>query len=393
MDLKFSAEDEAYRARLKQWIRDNAAVAAGMAKAPDPIQAARDWQRRIWEAGYVGLPWPREYGGQSATLTQQVIVAEELARAQLPPLINVIGLSIFGPTLILHGTEAQKRRFLPKLLAAEELWCQGFSEPGAGSDLPSLRTRAVLEGDHFVVTGQKVWTSLAAISDWCFLLARTNPDAPKREGISYLLCDMKSPGLTVRPLRNAGGGQHFSEMFFDGVRIPRENLVGELHGGWKIARSTLDNERSGLSGVVSLEGALDRLWRLAAGTQRGGRPALEDPLTRQHLAQYWIELEGLRYLGFRALSDQLAGRQPGPSAAVGKLFAGKLRQKMAKEALDIAGPLAPLTKKSPHAPGKGRLVAGYFDSLGYSIGGGTSEIMHNVIAERVLGLPRSSGDD
>ncbi len=372
MDLKFSAEDEAYRVRLKQWIRDNAAVAAGMAKAPDPIQAARDWQRRLWEAGYVGLPWPREYGGQSATLTQQVVVAEELARAQLPPLINVIGLSIFGPTLILHGTEAQKRRFLPKLLAAEELWCQGFSEPGAGSDLPSLRTRAVLEGDHFVVTGQKVWTSLAAISDWCFLLARTDPDAPKREGISYLLCDMKSPGLTVRPLRNAGG---------------------ELHGGWKIARSTLDNERSGLSGVVSLEGALDRLWRLAAGTQRGGRPALEDPLTRQHLAQYWIELEGLRYLGFRALSDQLAGRQPGPSAAVGKLFAGKLRQKMAKEALDIAGPLAPLTKKSPHAPGKGRLVAGYFDSLGYSIGGGTSEIMHNVIAERVLGLPRSSGDD
>ena len=164
MDLKFSAEDEAYRARLKQWIRDNAAVAAGMSKAPDPIQAARDWQRRLWEEGYVGLPGPREYGGQSATLTQQVIVAEELARAQLPPLVNVIGLSILGPTLILHGTEAQKRRFLPKLLAAEELWCQGFSEPGAGSDLPSLRTRPVLEGDHFVVAGQKVWPNLSSTS-------------------------------------------------------------------------------------------------------------------------------------------------------------------------------------------------------------------------------------
>ena len=283
MDLKFSSEDEAYRARLKQWLRDHAAIAAGMAKARDPLQAARDWQRRLWEAGYVGLSWPKEYGGQGASLTQQVIVAEELARAQLPPLINVIGLSILGPTLVLHGTESQKRRFLPKLLAAEELWCQGFSEPGAGSDLPSLRTRAVLEGDTFVVTGQKVWTSLAAISDWCFLLVRTDPDAPKRDGISYLLCDMKTPGITVRPLRNAAGGdQHFNEVFFDGVRIPRENLVGELHGGWKIARSTLDQERSGLSGTQfsrlvgmkypTLMAWVDRKRRLQSSKGRGRKP-------------------------------------------------------------------------------------------------------------------------
>jgi alkylation response protein AidB-like acyl-CoA dehydrogenase len=393
MDLKFSAEDESYRERLRAWIRNNTNVAAEVGRAADPVAAARDWQRRVWQAGYLGLSWPRAYGGQGATLTQQVIVAEELARAQLPPLINTIGLTILGPTLILHGTEAQKQRFLPKLLAAEELWCQGFSEPGAGSDLPALRSRAVLEGDHFVVNGQKVWTSLAAIADWCFLLVRTDPLAPKREGISYLLCDMKSSGITVRPLRNAGGGEHFSEVFFDNVRVPRDNLVGELHGGWKIARSTLEHERSGLSSVIALEGALKRLWQLAAQTRRGNHAALEDAVTRQRLAQCWIELEGLRYLGFRALSDQIAGRQPGPSAAVGKLFASKLRQKMSKEALDVAGPFAALAKRSPHVIGKGRLVAAYFDSLGYSIGGGTSEVMRNVIAERVLELPRSAVDE
>lgn len=388
MDLDFSPADEAYRQRLRAWIADNGAVARAIPRAPDPIAAARDWQRRLWEAGYVGLAWPREYGGQAATLTQQVIVAEEMARAKLPPLINTVGLTIFGPTLVRHGTEAQKQRFLPKILAADEIWCQGFSEPGAGSDLASLRTRAVDDGDSFLVSGQKLWTSLGPIADWCFLLARTDPRAAKREGISYLLCDMKTPGITVRPLRNAGGGVHFSEVFFDEVRIPKDQLVGPLHGGWKIARSTLDHERSGLSGVVSLAGSLEALWRLAAG--EGSAATARH---RQQVAQYWIELEGLRHLGLRALSDQLAGREPGPSASVGKLFASRLRQKIAKAAFEAAGPYGPLSKCSPHVVQKGRLVAGYFDALGYSIGGGTSEIMHNVIAERVLGLPRSAGEE
>jgi alkylation response protein AidB-like acyl-CoA dehydrogenase len=393
VDLRFSAEDDAYRARLRQWIQDHAAIAGAIGKATDPVQAARDWARRVWQAGYAGLGWPTAFGGHAATLTQQIVVNEQFARAGLPPLINVIGLSIFAPTLILHGTEAQKRRFLPKILSAEELWCQGFSEPGAGSDLPSLRTSARLDGEHFLVNGQKVWTSLAMVSDWCFLLARTDRDAPKREGISYLLCDMTTPGITVRPLRNAGGGEHFCEVYFQDVRIPRENLVGALHGGWKIARSSLDHERSGLAGVVALEGHLARLVKLAATTRRAGGTAIEDAVTRQQLARFWIELEGLRYLGFRAFSDQLAGREPGPSGAVGKLFASRLRQSMARATFDLAGPLAPLTKKSPHVLQKGRVVAGYFDALGYSIGGGTSEIMRNTIAEKVLGLPRTVGDD
>jgi len=339
MDLEFSAEDEAYRAKLRAWLAENLGGGqgsvselmkeAGEARGKDPLAGARVWPRKLWEAGYVGLAWPKAYGGQEASFTEQVICAEELAKARTPPMINTIGLTIIGPTLVQHGTEAQKKRFLPRILRAEDLWCQGFSEPEAGSDLASLRTRAEIDGDEFVVTGQKVWTSLAPISDWMFLLARTDPGAPKRAGISYLLCDMTTPGITVRPLRNAAGGIHFSEVFLDAVRIPRENLVGELNGGWAIARSSLDHERSGLSGVVALEETLSRLWRMASQVDRGGRKAVEGGATRRALAQHWIEIEGLRHLGFRTLSDQIAGAPPAahrrPARAGGEAFAPRDR--------------------------------------------------------------------
>jgi alkylation response protein AidB-like acyl-CoA dehydrogenase len=401
MDLHFSPEDERFRAELRSWLEENTGrlteassvmKGAGAANIMDAIQLARDWQKTLWEAGYVGLPWPKEYGGRDASFTEQVIATEELARVNTPPLINTIGLTILGPTLIRHGTEEQRRRYLPKILTAEELWCQGFSEPEAGSDLAGLRTRAELDGDEFVVNGQKVWTSLAPIADWCFLLVRTDPDAPKREGISYLLCDMKTPGLEVNPLLNAAGGMHFSEMFFDDVRIPRANLVGELNGGWQIARTTLEHERSGLSGVLALEQSLARLRRTAAELTRDGAPALDDDAISADLAQLWIEIEGLRHLGYRTLSAQIAGRSPGASASVGKLFASQLRQRIADVALRIEGPLAAVTKKSPHVVDRGRWHAAYFDAIGHSIGGGTAEIQRNTIAERVLGLPRSVQD-
>ncbi len=398
MDLSFSEQDEAYRQKLRDWIADNGDLATRTMKGIDdqgdrnPIQAMRDWQRHLYEAGYVGMSWPKAYGGYECSLTEQVIVNEELARTHLPPTINTIGLTIVAPTLIQHGNEDQKKEHLKRILRGDDIWCQGFSEPGAGSDLASLRTGAVVEDDQFVVTGQKVWTSVGPIADRCVLLVRTDKDAPKREGITYLLVDMKSEGITVKPLRNAGGGSHFSEVFFDEVKVPRENMVGELHGGWAIARSTLDNERSGLSGVVALENNFKKLLELVDAGTRGGKPALEDPKTLNQIAQYWIEIEGLRYLGYRTLSEQLKGQKPGPQASVGKLFSSKLRQAMAKSALEIAGPYAALTKKSPHVLNRGRWVAGFFDSLGYSIGGGTSEIMHNVIAERFLELPRSVED-
>jgi len=403
MDLNFSAEDEEYRLELRAWLEENTGMkgspealmkqaAEQSGESKDPFAAARAWPRRLYEAGYVGLEWPKEYGGQDASFTQQVIAGQEMARVRMPPQINSIGLSIIGPTLVQHGTEEQKKYFLPRILRADDLWCQGFSEPEAGSDLASLRCRAEIEGDEFVVNGQKVWTSLAFLSDWMFLLVRTDPDAPKREGISYLLCEMKTPGITVVPLRNAAGGAHFCEVFLDNVRIPLKNLVGKLHGGWSIARSSLDHERSGLSGVIGLEETLGRLWRMASKLDRGSRKAVEDPSTRRKLAQHWMEIEGLRHLGYRTLSNQIAGKPPGAGASVGKLFASEVRTEMTRTAFKVEGPLAPVAKKSPHVVDRGRWHAAYFDAVAHAIGGGTSEIMRNIIAEKVLGLPRSVED-
>ena len=266
------------------------------------------------------------------------------------------------------------------------------ASPRREATSPPCVARAELDGDEFVVNGQKVWTSLAFLSDWMFLLVRTDPDAPKREGISYLLADMKTPGITVRPLRNGAGGAHFSEVFLDDVRIPRKNLVGKLHGGWSIARSSLDHERSGLSGVIALEETLRRLWKMGSNVDRGATKAIADQATRRSLAQHWIEIEGLRHLGYRTLTDQIIGKPPGAGSSVGKLFASELRQRMSKTGLRMEGPLAPVAKKSPHVVDRGRWHAAYFDALAHSIGGGTSEIMRNIIAEKVLGLPRSADD-
>ena len=400
MDLSFSPADEQYRARLRAWLEEESArlAEAGsvMSTGGDimaALQFARDWQRTLWEAGYVGLVWPEEYGGQEASLTEQVIVAEELARVRTPPLINTIGLSILGPTLIAHGTEEQKARFLPRILTAEELWCQGFSEPEAGSDLAALRTRAVLDGDDFVVNGQKVWTSMAPIADWCFLLVRTDPDAPKREGISYLLCDMRTPGIDVQPLRNAAGGIHFSEIFFDDVRIPRENLVGELHGGWQIVRTTLANERSGLSGVLALEQNLERLRSTASRLDRGGRPVARGPLDPS---------------GAGPAMDRDRGAPPSRLSHAERPARGWSTRGggLGGQALRLGG--APATR--PHGAADRRPVGPGDEALAprgrpRTLDGGLlrrhrplhrwryGEIQRNTIAERVLGLPRSVEDD
>ncbi len=386
MDLTFGPEDEAFRAHVRRWLREHLPEARRKARdRAEALSDAKAWQRKMYEAGLVGIAWPRAYGGQDASLTRQVILNEELARAGAPPLITALGLDIIGPALIVYGTEEQKRRFLPKILTAEEIWCQGFSEPGAGSDLASLRTRAVEDGDFFVVTGQKVWSSLAQIADWCFLLARSDPDAPKHEGISYLLLDMRSPGVHVRPIRQMTGKSHFCELFLDGVRVPKANLVGEKNQGWKIAKATLSFERSGLAGVVALEQQIARLVRLAAATGR-----IRDPITRQRLAQVYIEMESLRYTGCRTLTQQLRGEPPGPVAAIGKLFSSELRQRVMDVAMEIEGVYAHLGRGNPRALDRGRWQGLYLDARAYTIGGGTSEVMRNIIAEQVLGLPRGT---
>jgi alkylation response protein AidB-like acyl-CoA dehydrogenase len=390
MDLTFDAADEEYRAELRAWLAANVASAEPRERGMEArLRAGRDWQRRLHEAGYLALSWPRRWGGAEATLTQQVVAAQEFARAKVPSPIGMVGLSILGPTLITHGDDAQRARYLERILRADDLWCQGFSEPEAGSDLAALRTRAVVDGDELVVTGQKVWTSLGFAADRCFLLARTDPDAPRHQGISYLLCEMDTPGITVRPLRNAAGGTHFCEVFFDEVRVPLANVVGELHGGWGIARTSLDNERSGLAGVIELERRLASLARMVDRVaDDDGGSGERPPGADGRLAQLWIEVEALRYLGYRTLSGQLNGREVGAEAAVGKLFATSLRQRIARTGLDLQGPLAQLTRSAPDAVDRGRWQTGYLDALAYTIGGGTSEVMRNVIAERVLGLPR-----
>jgi len=359
---------------------------------PKRIQRAKEWQRKLYHAGYVAMGWPKEFGGQGADVMKQTIVNEELVRANAPTLIGMMGIQMVGPTLIMHGTDEQKRQYLPKILTADELWCQGYSEPGSGSDLASLKTRAALEGDHFVVNGQKIWTSGAQYADRMFCLVRTDPDAPKHRGISYVLIDMKSPGITVRPLRQITGEADFNEVFFENVRVPRENLLGELHEGWQIAVAALQNER-GILYVVSMQIALkqarDKL--LAFARERG---AGRDPLLRQELAAVHLGAEIFRVTCQRTLDKLLRMGMPGPEASIIKLHWTELTQAMPRIGMQILGPEG-LLYETPrpgedavHARPEQWLQRGHLGAPAASIASGTSEIMLGIIAMQVLGLPR-----
>jgi alkylation response protein AidB-like acyl-CoA dehydrogenase len=385
MDLTHTPDDERFRQTLRAWLDAHVTEAKRLPSSPaDAVEHSRAWQRTLSAAGYVGLAWPREYGGQAASPIRQAVFGEEYARAGAPPLLGTIGIGILGPALIHHGSDEQKRRFLPRILTADDIWCQGFSEPGAGSDLASLRTRAVLDGGDLLVTGQKVWTSLGEVATWCFLLVRTDPNAAPQHGISYVLMDMRSPGVRVAPIRQMTGKRHFSELFLDEVRIPRANVVGGMHAGWAVARATLDAERSGLAGVVELERHLAGLRALAAAAGRR-----DDRVVRQRLAQLHVEMEALRYTGYRVLTSQSRGVPPGPESAIGKLAASEFRRRIMDTALELQGPFAAIGRGNPQALDRGRWQGLYLDARAYTIGGGTSEIMRNIIAERTLGLPRS----
>jgi alkylation response protein AidB-like acyl-CoA dehydrogenase len=295
-----------------------------------------------------------------------------------------------GPTILEHGTEDQKRRFLPKILSCEEVWCQGFSEPMSGSDLAALGTRAVIDGDHFVVNGQKVWTSLGHISDWCMLLVRTDADAPKHRGISYLLVDMHSPGVTVRPLRQITGEAEFNEMFFDDVRVPRENLLGPLNGGWGVALTTLMNERAtlALATVMRFRNVFDDLAELGRRVIREGTCTLDPRVIRQTLAQFYVEVESMKYLAYRNFSKLTRGGTPGPEGSISKVLWSELNQRMNEFALVLQGPRAALEEGSNHAVDDGRWQYGLLRSRGNTIEEGTSEIQRSIIAERLLRLPK-----
>jgi len=395
MDFSFSAEEERFRQDLRAWLKNNLPAGWGtpafkMPKGNDRLQFLRDWQRTMHEGGYLGLSWPQEYGGRGASMIELAIFNEEMARVEAPGPLNVLGLSMAGPTIIVHGSEEQKKRYLPKILNCDEIWCQGFSEPGSGSDVASIRTKAELQGDAFIVNGQKVWTSLAQMADWCMLLVRTDPNAPKHRGMSYVLVDMHSPGITVRPLRQMTGESEFNEVFFEDVRVPRANLVGELNNGWGVALTTLMNERGTASFGTQARFRIiyNNLVALAKKSTVNGRVAAQDPQIRQQLAQHLIDVEILKYNCFRNFTRLLRGGTPGPEGSILKLWWSELNQRMEETAMTLQGPYSQLLRDSLWAVESGRWQYNFLRSRANTIEAGTSEIQRNIIAERVLHMPK-----
>jgi alkylation response protein AidB-like acyl-CoA dehydrogenase len=395
MDFSFSSEEEQFRQTLRAWLQQNLPEGWGTPGYKSPkgesrLAFLRDWQHKMYEGGYVGLSWPKEYGGGGASMIELAIFNEEMARAEAPGLLNGLGLSMAGPTIIVHGTEEQKKRYLQKILNCDEIWCQGFSEPGSGSDVASIRTRAELRGDEFIINGQKVWTTLAHIADWCMLLVRTDPDAPKHRGISYILVDMKSPGITVRPLRQMTGESEFNEIFFEDVRVPRANLVGELNNGWGVALTTLMNERGTASFGTQARFRIlyENLVSLAKHSSVNGAEATKDPLVRQQLAQHLIDVEILKYNCYRNFTRLLRGGTPGPEGSILKLWWSELNQRMQETAMMLEGTYNQLVRESPWAVESGRWQHHFMRSRANTIEAGTSEIQRNIIAERVLRMPK-----
>jgi len=388
MEFRESAEDAAFRAEVRGWLAANKPPPEP-AEGPDKARYARDWQRRLWEGGWAGIAWPQEYGGRGLGVVQQLIFNEEYALARAPDILNLkVGLSLVGPTLIHCGEEWQRKRFLPKLLSGEEMWCQGFSEPNAGSDLASLRTRAELDGDELVVNGQKTWTSFARWADWCILVVRTSSEGPRHKGLTFLLLDMKSPGITIRPLVEMTGHAWFNEVFFDNVRVPLANVVGGIGNGWNVVVTTLGHERSGTTPYVRLAAEQRRLARLARRTLLNGAPAARDPLIRQKIAQHAIDVQTLKCTTYRNITALRRTGTPGPESSVLKLFWSELDQRLKETAIDILGARGLLRRDDPLAAEDGFWFHELLWSRAATIYAGTSEVQRNIVAQRVLGLPR-----
>jgi alkylation response protein AidB-like acyl-CoA dehydrogenase len=396
MDLNLTPQERQFRDELRAWLaahapRDwEARYPAGQSMEAR-FAFLRGWQRQVYEGGWTGLSWPKEYGGRGATLMEQAIFHEELARAGAPPLPGILGLALVGPTLIAFGSPAQKQRYLAKILSGEEIWCQGFSEPNAGSDLAALRTEAQLVDGHFVVNGQKVWTSFGWISDWCELVVRTDPAAEKHKGLTVLLVDMRSPGVEVRPLRQMTGEPEFNELFFTNVRVPAENVVGRVNDGWNVALGTLMHERAllGAGLQVTFKRQFERLVELAHQVERNGRPAAEDPVIRQKLAQAYAEIEIMRLNQMRAISRVMQTGMPGPEGSIQKIFWSELNQRFQQTAMEVLGPYGQLTRASEFAFDGGQWAYAYLRARGNTIEAGTSEIQRNIVGHFVLGLPKS----
>ncbi len=404
MDFSLSPPEENFRKELCTWLDKNSEELRQkqsregynskggfpQGESEGLLKVSRWWHRKLYDAGYIGIAWPKEYGGRGATVMEQFIFNEEMAKRRLPSGVGGLGIGWAGPTIIVHGNDAQKKRFLPNILNGEETWCQAFSEPGAGSDLAGCQTRAVEDGDDYVVNGQKVWTTGGMGADWAILLAKTNfdPKTPKHRTFSYFLMDMHSPGVTVRPLREITGFAAFGETFLDNVRIPKSLMLGKKDGGWYISMSTLEFERSNSTSTIQYLSTINNLIELSKGIHRNGQPLLKDPVTRQRIAQFYIEANVGKYIGLRALTRQLRGQTPGPESSVGSLLTMELGQHIEDFAMSLQGLYSQLVSGSKYAIDNGAWQRSFLSSRGRTIMTGTSEIKRNVIAQRTLGLPR-----
>jgi alkylation response protein AidB-like acyl-CoA dehydrogenase len=403
MDITFTAEEERFRAQARAWLEKHAPRSE---PGEHDLQTRREfdlaWQRKLYEAGYAGISWPKEYGGRGASLTEQLIWYEEFARSGAhEPSTLFVGLNHGGPTLIARGSEAQKAFHLPKILRGEVVWCQGFSEPGAGSDLGGLSTRAVIDGDDLVVSGQKIWTSFAQIAQYQELLVRTDPDAPKHKGITWVICPMGLPGMEIREIRTMAGSSDFCEVFYDEVRIPRANIVGELNDGWNVAMSTLSFERGTafLSEQVRLTRLVDQLIDLARRTPAGGAAegapsALADDEVARRLALLRAEVEALRSMTYRSVSRTARTGVPSSEASLIRLFFSELQQRVCALAMEVLGPeilawdAAGGSLRSAHGTTTTSWVSHYLVAFASTIAAGSKDIQRNIIGDRILGLPR-----
>ena len=393
MDFNFTPEEDAFRQALRSWLQDNLPEGYDPTHFDDIDEDARFEYQRTWQQTasknrWVGIHWPEEYGGRSASLMEMFIFNQEMQQAHAPRFANTLGLMMSGPTLIHWGTEEQKQRYLPRILAADEIWCEGLSEPGAGSDLASMQTRAVEDGDYFVITGQKVWTSYAHRADFIQLFVRTDPDAPKHRGISCLVVDMKTPGITVRPLVQITGDAEFNEVFFEEVPRSQDQSHRPKNEGWKVLVTTLMHERAGIGSGLPVHRQFAELLKVSKEVEINGQPACDDPAVRQQLAQFSIECKAITYNMFRSFSKRLKGNPPGPEGSVNKLTGSELNMRLARFATELLGPHAQLAQGSRYSIDNGRWPRAALWSRLLTIGGGTSEIQKNILGERVLGLPK-----
>ncbi len=391
MDFHFTPQEQAFREEIRDWLKTNLPdhiPGDRMSGASENMNVYKEFAQRLATKGWVAPHWPKEYGGLGLSVVEQLVFNEEMAEASAPMGYSTIGTGWVGPTLIVYGTDEQKQRWLPPITAGDVMWCQGFSEPNAGSDLASLKTSAVRDGDDYVINGQKIWTSGAHYADWMILIARTDPEAPKHKGISYFLVDMKTPGLSTTPLIDMMDNHAFNEVFFDNVRVPRANLLGEENRGWYMAATTLDFERSSIGGAVGAGRMVRDLTQYCADTPWNGHRLIDETRVRSRLSDAAIEAELGRLLSYRVITLQTRGAVPNYEASIAKLFNTDMQLRMARSGLEIMGLYGQLDHQDKYAPLKGRFERQYLWQTGLAVGGGTTEIQKNIIAMRGLGLPR-----